>query len=316
MNDQWARLLSIFMPTRIKAFTQLRDEGGKLAHYTSAANAMNILRGEEVWLRNARMTNDPYEVTFGADGALAAYRSTEGQRFRRAFEAVVPDEFVNAVDTIDSWDEAVRTQSFITSLCIHVGRENERGRLFMLEKYGGPTGVALILNNRPFTSFTDALGVYSTAVDYVEPDGFVDRVARVADAIETNAEFLKACHPGFVQQVAFQMFFSSMLCVKHAGWIEEREWRVFHVPGLSPRGATTMATEQIRGKTESVYKVPLREPLDEDLGVSIPAILHRVVIGPMANREAVRDEFVALLTEKGVQNAHQQVVLSDTAVTI
>lgn len=316
MDEDYLRLLSIFMPSHITEFNRLRADGGKLAHYTSAESALKIIGGETVWLRNARIMNDPFEIIFGADGALAAFASDEGQRFRHALDAVVPGVLLGAAELIDSWDETIRSQSYITSLCIHTGRENERGRLLMLQNYGGPTGVALILNNAPFTSITDALGVYSTAVQYVEPDGFIQRIGNVADGIEANADFLKTCDAAHVREAAFQMFVASMLCVKHAGRNEEREWRVFHVHGLSPTGVVEMASEVVKGNTETVCKVPLKEPGGEVLGVSIASLLHRVVIGPMRNREAVRQQFVDLLTQKGIADAAVRVVLSDTPAEV
>ncbi len=316
MDEEFLRLLAVFVPTHIAAFKRLRDEGGKLAHYTSAENALKIISGETVWLRNARIMNDPYEIIFGAKGTLAAFGSEEGLRFRRAFDAVVPGVLLDAGELMDSWDATIRSQSYITSLCIHTGRENERGRFMMLRNYGGSTGVALILNNRPFTSITDALGVYSTAVEYVEPDGFNERIGRAADRIEAETEFLKSCDPALVKETAFRMFFSSMLCVKHAGWNEEREWRVFHVNGLSDAGVTQMAMETIKGNTETVCKVPLREPPGEVLGVAIPSLLHRVVIGPMHDRDAMRQQFVDLLMQKGIADAEALVVLSDTPAAL
>lgn len=113
MDEDYLRLLSIFMPSHITEFNRLRADGGKLAHYTSAESALKIIGGETVWLRNARIMNDPFEIIFGADGALAAFASDEGQRLRHALDAVVPGVLLGAAELIDSWDETIRSQSYI-----------------------------------------------------------------------------------------------------------------------------------------------------------------------------------------------------------
>src|SRR3546814_8637682 len=53
-------------------FEMLKSTNRKIAHYTSAENAMNIISGKTIWLRNAALMNDFMEIRYGKQCLVAA----------------------------------------------------------------------------------------------------------------------------------------------------------------------------------------------------------------------------------------------------
>ena len=60
------------------------------------------------------------------------------------------------------------------------------------------------------------------------------------------------------------------------------------------------------------YKIPLENIPDEDLvGVAIPELLERIIIGPTEYPSAMREAFEALLAEAGVADPASRISVSD-----
>lgn len=70
------RLASIFLPRYWERVERLKFSGNKLAHYTSAATALSILKNHEIWMRNTRCMNDFLEVKYG----INLFKSFAGNR--------------------------------------------------------------------------------------------------------------------------------------------------------------------------------------------------------------------------------------------
>lgn len=313
LDAQFEMLLGTFAPKQLAAFKRLRDNpNAKVAHYTNAQLAMQIIRGEEVWLMPTSSMNDTWELTYSFENTRNAIRSPQGQRFIAEMERAAPGLISEVATIMDSWIGVIMANAYIVSLSIHTSSDDMRGRLSMLRQYGGDQPVALILNNNPFVKYTDALGANSAAVSYLEPDDFVKRFAAASRSVRRDKEMLEFADRDLLKAAVFQMLTSSILCVKHPGFAEEREWRVFHVAGMSEPGLTTIARESIRGTERLVCKLPFRERPGEQLGVTIPALLHRVILGSMTNRHVVKEELIELLRTKGVTDADQRVIESDT----
>lgn len=163
-SEQFDALSNIFTPKHRANYNRLRNENGKLVHYTSAEIAMRIIQDEKVWMRRTTTMNDYSEVEHGYHGLSSALQSDVGRHFVTELQRIAPSAFQEAADGPRL--HLVRVASFVTCLSIHDSlRENEFGRLSMWRAYCGSSGVALVLNNTPFVTDTDALGAYSASVE-------------------------------------------------------------------------------------------------------------------------------------------------------
>ena len=108
------------------------------------------------------------------------------------------------------------------------------------------------------------------------------------------------------------MFLFGILCTKHPGFHEEREWRAIATPQIWPTPHCTFDIEVIHGTPQRVLKLDLKNHPEEGLlGLAIPELVDRIIIGPCQFPAIVRAAFIDLLQEAGVSNASEKVVLSD-----
>ena len=66
LNDR-QRLMEIFHPYAMDRAREVRDKHTRLAHYTTAEAATNILVTKEVWMRKTSYMNDYMEVWQGSN---------------------------------------------------------------------------------------------------------------------------------------------------------------------------------------------------------------------------------------------------------
>ncbi|MBX4971088.1 DUF2971 domain-containing protein [Rhizobium binae] len=110
----------------------------------------------------------------------------------------------------------------------------------------------------------------------------------------------------------FLLLRSVAMCTKHPGFHEEKEWRIMHTRGLDDQGALTLDVEPVNGIPQPVFKIPSKDHAQSGmLGISIPDILERVIIGPTQYPLAVYDALVIELEAIGVKDAATKVVYSN-----
>ena len=83
------------------------------------------------------------------------------------------------------------------------------------------------MNGGAFMAPSSVLKAYTSPVAYLWEDEFQGEFGRVVSNIEEGIDFLRDQDRQLVLNQAFMMFRSALLCTKHPGFHEEREWRVF-----------------------------------------------------------------------------------------
>ena len=99
--------------------------------------------------------------------------------------------------------------------------------------------------------------------------------------MESEVEYIKNLGQETVKQIVFTMLRFAVLCTKHPGFHEEREWRVVASPSMHPTDHATLGIEVIRGTPQVVLKLDLQNQPDKGLvGLAIPELQDRIIIGP------------------------------------
>jgi hypothetical protein len=84
--------------------------------------------------------------------------------------------------------------------------------------------------------------------DYVEvehgfecltPDAFAADFISIAQSIASETEYIRSLDRDTVKNLAFNMLRFAVLCTKHPGFHEEREWRVVASPAMHPSARTS-----------------------------------------------------------------------------
>lgn len=312
-----ARLIEIFVPQAARLRKNLIDSGGLLAHYTTAENALRILKGKEIWLRNVRFMNDFSEVEHGLSMLRRFFNPNEEDLGRSAFFAALngirPNLVEQALAQFNGVLNQVENQTFITCLSLHHQHENEIGRLSMWRGYGkGAAPVAMVIKTHTMARITDALGVFSTPVIYQRPETFFEVMRALPERVSANEGFLREVDPNWLSHILFQMLLTYAISQKHRGFEEEQEWRMIHVLGHHNIGVLEQDVESVGGSPQNVLKLKLENPeVMPDAGISVAELLERIIVGPSEFPDGIAEGLVSVLTKLGVEDAANKVIISD-----
>ena len=304
----------LFMPYAFGRYRDFLRPGGKFVHYTTAEAAINMLRTEEVWMRNAQCMNDFMEIQHGYEYLLSYFDNDEKKRgFLAALDACASGVGEQALSLFDGWWASIQSNTYITSISEHDPREDKNGRLSMWRAYsGGSIGVAVVMNGAVFGSESDALGAYSSPVSYRTEAEFHAEADQIVSNIRNNTLQLAALSREHLVGLIYTTLLFATTCSKHPGFEEEREWRVIYTPKQNPSSVLTNATEVINGVPQTIYKVPLKNIPEQGLvGLEIRELVDRIIVGPSDFPSATYEAFVSMLESRGVENAAQKVWTSD-----
>jgi hypothetical protein len=306
------RMLRIFYPFAYERIVESVRRRVRFVHYTSAETAMKILTGQEVWLRKSSVMNDFMEIEYGL-GCLNAALTKKNERFKRILDRMFPGFSQELEERYSSWLPHFRTDTFIACLSEHDSSEDLLGRLSMWRAYGQPTGVAIVINGRPFMlPTTDALNISFSPVVYLSPAEFEHQLDVLLDRIEDEHQFVQEHDAGTTLNYVFSAFRSAVLCTKHPGFREEREWRLTHSPMFEGSERITVEMATIGGVPQPVCRVPLRHFREEGLvGLEIPALIDRIIIGPTDHPGVIKEAFQQAMLQSGFSDAPNRIVISD-----
>ena len=312
MTADQIRLGEIFHPLMFEQMVAVKSSGTRFVHYTRADAAMNILRTKEVWMRKTSCMDDFTEVQYGLECLAAAYNGEVGKRFKAVLDSIFAGLSNEIEKLFNGWQPHFEFDTYILCVSEHVDEEDTFGRLSMWRAYGSATGVALVLNNAPFLSPSEALKAYSSPVAYLTKKGIEKELEKIAGALEKDSDFVRVNGRQTAINYVFNAFRFAALCTKHPGFREEREWRVVYTPEFDKSDRLIKDIQVIEGVPQPIYKLPLSNILEEGLvGVEISEIIDRIIIGPTQYPGAVREAFENLLAEAGVDEPASRVLVSD-----
>jgi Protein of unknown function (DUF2971) len=305
--EQQVRLERIFMPEamrqRAKAgFTDENSVPMRFVHYTSAEAAIKIIQSRRMWMRNTICMADYSEVLHGFAQMNSFFLNSDNNKtFTAALDKCHSDISRDALFAFSHWWDRQRTETYITSISEHDDREDEHGRLSMWRAFGGSTArVALVFRLPYATKGSINLNLLFSPVAYLTQAETHDVIREVIKNLNDNMEFLKSIDRQAVVNMAFYMLLAGVVCLKHEGFREEREWRAIYVPMIRSSPLMKSWVEIVGGVPQTVYHIPLDasfDPAVEDLDFA--KILARVIIGPTQYPLAMQRAFQTKLGEAG-----------------
>jgi hypothetical protein len=311
ITDEQFRVFEIFHPYALSKMVGATQRNQRFVYYTSADTAMRILRNGEIWMRESHLMNDYREVEHGFDCLNEAYKKNK-QRMLGVFDGMFPGFCERLETAINGWLPHFRTDSYITCLSEHDPSEDQYGRLSMWRAYGGGAGVALVVNGGPLLRPSSALRAYTSPVAYFHNAQVEEAFAQILSNVENNRDFVQSRGEQQVQASMFAALRYAILCTKHPGFHEEREWRVIYSPRFETSERITPSIESVNGIPQSICRIPLRNVPEEGLyGLAPPEFLERVIIGPSKFPAGIYDAFTVLLTEIGIPNPSEKLIFFD-----
>lgn len=311
------RIAEMLMPAALERINSIVAEGSRFVHYTSAAAAHSIILERKFWMRNASCMNDYLEMKFGLTHLAQAYKSAGGQRFQAALNLAFPGFNAELEQKFNPFEDAILNHTYVSCFSEHYDHEDEHGRLSMWRAYGDTAGVAIVMNNRPFVSPSDALNAWTTPVFYVGFEGLEGELAGAAERLEQQIDLVRALPKEDLLNAVFLALVFMAVSTKHIGFQEEAEWRVVHLPLVYPSTRLELVQTVLRGIPQPIFKIPLANVPEEDfLGAEIPELIDRLIIGPTQYPVAMRTSFIQALTAAGVKDAADRVVCSGVPLRV
>src|SRR5271155_3499780 len=132
------RLESVFFAQAKSRRDKLVQDNLRLVHYTTAENAINIIRSKAFWMRDTRSMTDFREVEHGYSMLLEYFTQKSGKRdaFYAALDQYYADAGRDALKRFDDWWAHIRTTTYICCFSEHSTEEDSHGRLSMWRAYG------------------------------------------------------------------------------------------------------------------------------------------------------------------------------------
>lgn len=311
LSESQMRLFTIFHPYATRKTVDAASKGQRFVYYTSAETAMHILRNGEIWMRKSHLMNDFREIEHGVDCLNHAYQAHKG-RMISVFDSLFPG-FVERLEAkFNAWLPQFRADTYITCLSEHDPAEDQYGRLSMWRAYGGGAGVAIVVHGGPLIRPSDALLAYASPVAYSHGSEVEAAFGEILSHVEANKDFVAGLGEQQVEGSMFAVLRYATLCTKHPGFHEEREWRVIYSPTFQRSERIKSSIETIGGTPQSICHLPLRDVPEEGLfGLNPADFIERVIIGPCKFPAGVYDALLFLLSDLGIPNAHEKIVVSD-----
>jgi hypothetical protein len=306
LNDL-RRIEKIFMPVAMRqrekaGFTDEKSPAIRFVHYTSAEAAIKIIQSKRMWMRNTMCMADYSEVQHGFALMNSFFLNPENNKsFIAALDNCHAGVSKDALLAFSHWWDRQRFETYITSISEHDNSEDEHGRLSMWRAFGGNAArVALVFRLPYATEGSMNLNLLFSPVAYLTEGETHEVIREVIKNLTDNADFLRSVERQTIVTMTFYMLLAGVVCLKHEGFREEREWRAIYVPMLRSSPLMKSSVETVGGVPQTVYQIPLDASCDravEDLDMG--KILDRVIIGPTQYPLAMQKAFQTKLMEAG-----------------
>lgn len=311
--DKQTKLQNIFLPYTKQRIDEIKAQKGKFVHYTSAENAISIINSKKLWMRNTKCMNDYMEVVHGHD-LLVKFFEKHRKLFYEVLEPFGKETGQTSLNLFDQWWNNIEVNTFIASISEHEPSEDINGRLSMWRAYGQPSAKAAIVLNIPFEprGAVKGLQLILSPVFYFRYEDLEEKLFIIVDNIRKNTNYLLSLEVQEIVQSIFAMLLISAVGLKHEGFKEEKEWRIIYLPTLRPSKLISHCIETINGIPQAIYQIPLEEnPKEDVIGVAIPKLVERIIIGPSKYPIPMYQAFTAELRKAGVENLESKVIISD-----
>lgn len=311
MTDQ--EIEEIFFPVSFEKAKKAKDAGNLFAYYTTADVAYQVIKNKRIWMRSTSTMNDYMEIQYGQNLLVPAIDGKVGDVLKQAIEACQPGLFEEVWRKLKAWLPGFAADTFITCVSEHdIHKENEIGRLSMWRAYGGKAGVAIVIDGNIFSIESEHLGASASPVAYLDREQFSDTILSIAANVLKNQQALKLIPRENLSTILFNMFRFAVLCTKHPGFAEEREWRVISSPSMYKSKVLEPEIAIIRGVPQPILKIPLEDfPQFEIGGLSIPKLVSRLIIGPCEFPTVTYRALFDALKESSIENPSEIICKSN-----
>ena len=301
----------IFFPYAHEKSQIIKSEGSGFAYYTTAEVAYSILTNRCIWMRSCSTMNDYLEVKYGEHLLHKAKESDSGKKLDQAVDACYEGLFAKAWNSFEQEElPKLVNNTYLTCVTEHSKDEDDIGRLSMWRAYGGKTGIALVVFKKDiFEKNTSDFGIYASPVAYLSVDQFCKEMEKVAEKIQEYSDYIKGnLSEHCVEEYLLEIFTNAVICTKHPGFSEEKEWRIIHSLGHKQSQFIEKEIKNIKGVPQIIYKIPFYKNIT---GLALTDLIDRVIIGPCEFPDVTYQAICSVLSEAGMTSPEEIIKKSE-----
>lgn len=318
ISNKFLQLESIFMSHTVFKRNELCKNKHRFVHYTSAENAINIIKNKQFWLRNAKCMNDYNEIEHGHSMLLQYFQDSEKNtnriKFIEVFDSVEVGLALKIFYKFDEWWNRVNYNTYIGSISEHMETESSYGRLSMWRAYGKNSAKAALVLNIPLEP-ENAINLENTflvPVAYFDQAELEAHLNYIASSVESSLDFLRSVEASELENMLFLTLVILSVTLKHKGFSEEKEWRIVYLPLLYENPTIQDSVESISGIPQKVCKITLEDSIERGVsGLAINTLVSEILIGPTEYPAAIYDAFCDLLIKAGIETPWERVKISN-----
>jgi hypothetical protein len=183
----------------------------------------------------------------------------------------------------------------------------------MWRAFGNPATprVAIVIRIPQYSGGASKLNLIFSPVAYLTEIEVHGVIQNVIQNITVGHTYLKSLDRQTVLSCVFNMLLAAVVCLKHEGFAEEREWRAIYSPARLTSDLIEHSVETIVGVPQLVFKLPLDASKSADLAdIDLGKMLDRVIIGPSQYPFVMGAAFVKALTDAGIAESEKKVFAS------
>jgi hypothetical protein len=211
----------------------------------------------------------------------------------------------------DSWHD-IRFNTCISSISEHQEHEDLQGRLSMWRAFGGTAArVGIVLNIPSISQGSLALNLLFSPVAYLKETSAHEVLEEVIGNIRAECDYLRKVERSVLVNTIFVMLLAGVVCLKHEGFQEEREWRAIYAPKRWPSPLMESSNEVVAGVPQIIYKIPLDVNVSGHLAdLDFAKMFDRLIVGPTPYPWPMYEAFVGALANAGVADADRRLFAS------
>lgn len=300
----------IFFPHHAKQLGRIKKEEIDFAYYTSALTAYDLIKNQELWLRNITVMNDYMEFDHGKKCLLKLIKETaEGERLKQIFNNLKPNLFDETLLDFEKYAVNMKMDINISCFSEHKCIEEDNGKLSMWRAYGGNNGVAIIFKPELFYWFA-SIGFDFSSVAYLDEIKLKKEITSLSESISNNLHYVNELSIEELKSILFNIFKFSALCNKHIGFKEEDEWRLIAMNSIhSNHCLVSQEVETKNGTPQIISKIKLSKTLPND--PKLKDMIKKVIIGPCRHPNVIYDSISSALVSIGVESPDRIIYGSD-----
>ena len=265
----------------IKLENEFPEKKPKLAHYTNVVSFEGIFGKNEFWLSNPLFMNDHEELRFGMleghqmllNSPLVSGACMTAERHQ---------EFIGYYEqAFEEHANGLALDTYVGCFSLHDSDLDKDGRLSMWRGYGASgDGIAIVMDTARIKSVQDSPMIlsevkYGTAEERREwIKVMISKFAVVIAINKLEGEALRVAARMFLQRLRYFALFT-----KHAGFADEREWRMVYFKERDTKGIYTDRLSYHIGPFGVEPKLKMKVVVEAGVS-SIDALVESIITGP------------------------------------